>query len=396
MMKMMTMTCTNDSTIHSPIPLNTIIETNQTEHYLTTHQRQIRSGTSSLMMMKKKKIPKSDDDNNNNNNNDPTLQILSKDPLIYLVSNFLSSQECNEYIHHVQELESLHNRPMTCSNPPAISIDASKLWPLLILSLGAGIPPIIRYYQTTEAFTIHDVMLVALENVIGALIFSIALAYGVVLPYLQSSMYATSRRTSYALALNEKDDIDFIRPLVDRVVTWSGSHPWMRWEAPVVTRYDPGAYFTRHNDASPTRGSEWIDFGGQRLVTCICYLNSMSSSSGGGSSNSSTGGGSSNISSGGGSDSSSTSKAIGGETYFDQLHFSILPQQGSALFFFPANTETLEADDRTTHESRPTPYNQNKWIVQLFGRTSRVPAPLGIPDDFMESMAIPFPLRFPC
>jgi hypothetical protein len=60
----------------------------------------------------------------------------------------------------------------------------------------------------------------------------------------------------------------------------------------------------------------------------------------------------------------------------------VTPQRGQVLVFFPADCTTKQADDRTTHESLP-PMDQEKWIVQLFGRIGpRVPPPLGIPDDF--------------
>jgi hypothetical protein len=95
-------------------------------------------------------------------------------------------------------------------------------------------------------------------------------------------------------------------------------------------------------------GSEWSELGGQRVVTTIFYLNSCN---------------------------------IGGATSFDKLGISVQPRQGSALVFFPADKSTLEADERTRHES--TPAVEEKWIVQMFGRIGpRVPPPLGIPDEF--------------
>jgi len=88
--------------------------------------------------------------------------------------------------------------------------------------------------------------------------------------------------------------------------------------------------------------------GGQRVVTCICYLNAVT--------------------------------AGGGETYFDKLGLTVTPETGKALIFFPADSKTWKADDRTTHESLPPA--SEKWIVQMFGRAERVPPPLGLPDSF--------------
>ena len=176
-------------------------------------------------------------------------------------------------------------------------------------------------------------------------------------PLIQSISNRTAR-TSVALALNDPADVPFIQPLVDRICRTTG-HAWNKWEAPVVTRYDPGAIFAKHGDASPTLGSEWEFEGGQRVITCICYLNDLCDGD--------TGGGDGDG---------------GGQTYFDQLQIAVTPQRGMALIFFPADYSTKRADDRTTHESLP-PIGQEKWIVQLFGRVGpRVPPPLGIPDEF--------------
>jgi len=144
-----------------------------------------------------------------------------------------------------------------------------------------------------------------------------------------------------------EEDCNFIRDHVTRASSIANDHPWTGWEAPVVTRYSPGALFASHNDASPTRGSEWRVLGGQRIVTVITYLNSCEK---------------------------------GGGTKFDKLNISVQPVQGSALVFFPADSDTLVADDRTVHQSLPAV--EEKWIVQLFGRVRRVPPPLGIPDSF--------------
>jgi hypothetical protein len=181
---------------------------------------------------------------------------------------------------------------------------------------------------------------------------SIALGLSVVLvvvavPLLRILSDSSSRRSD-AMALHQEDDIDLVRPLVDRVSRVT-DHAWSKSEAPVVTRYAPGAIFSQHGDASPSKGSEWQGVGGQRVVTCIVYLNTLSEG--------------------------------GGETAFGRHGIKVEPRQGNALFFFPANDQSLEADDRTIHESLPPV--EEKWIVQMFGRVGpRVPSPLGLPDSY--------------
>jgi prolyl 4-hydroxylase len=273
-------------------------------------------------------------------------EILSEDPLVYVVSNFLTKEECEAYQEYVKNLD---DRNMTRSNPPAVSLDVSRLWPLPLLSLFAGIPPVLHLMEEQPTLPLVDTIRVALPNVAVALAASGVLAYGVVLPLVRQIAQLSSR-TSVAVALNTEVDHPFVRRLVEKVTTLT-KHPWTNWEAPVVTRYDPGAVFSRHGDASPIRGEEWKDKGGQRVITCICYLNTL---------------------------------CEGGETHFDRLNIAVQPEAGKALFFFPADGVTWIADDRTTHESKP-PINEDKWIVQMFGRAQRVPPPLGLVDSFGSS-----------
>ncbi|GKY91525.1 hypothetical protein MPSEU_000126000 [Mayamaea pseudoterrestris] len=276
---------------------------------------------------------------------DPRTNVLSQDPLIYTIHHLLSAKECRAYQQYAEKI----NRPMTRSNPPEVSLDIGKLWPLSILSMLAGVPPVARVLQDGGSAD-HSMQIIAqaaLPNIGIALSTSLLLAFGFILPLVRFQANHSSR-TSVAVALNQPDDMMFVKDLVNRVST-STNHAWDKWEAPVITRYDPGAVFAKHGDASPTRGSEWMDAGGQRVITCICYLNDIVEG--------------------------------GGETYFNVLKFGVEPEPGKALIFFPADSLSAVADDRTIHESLPP--QGTKWIVQMFGRTSRVPPPLGLPDDFV-------------
>ena len=275
-------------------------------------------------------------------------QVLSHDPLIYTIPNLLTPAECQAFIDRSKALEDV--RPMKLSNPPQVSLDVQKLWPLPFLSLGAGIPPFMRYYQQhDDTFDdIQELLSVILPPIGIAFLSSLFLAFGVVLPLIKTISESKSR-TSLAMALNTEDDVPFVKDLVNRVSTIT-QHSWSMWEAPVFTRYGKGAIFAKHSDASPTRGSEWKDEGGQRVVTCICYLNDVKS---------------------------------GGETSFDKLGIDVAPRQGRALIFFPTLPgDSLEADERLTHESLVVKSDEEKCIIQMFGRVARVPPPLGLPDSF--------------
>jgi len=273
------------------------------------------------------------------------VRVLSNDPLVYMVDNLLSKEECIAYQLYTKQLEP--RRPLTLSNPPEVTIELKKLWPLIFLSGGFGIPTLFRGLNEGKS------LVIALEGAVLpavlALTLSISLAYGLILPLMKKRSRESSR-TSCALALNEEEDVDLVRGLVNDVSCIT-KHRF--WEAPVISRYDPGAVFKRHGDASPMKGKEWQGQGGQRVVTCICYLNEP--------------------------------EGGGGETYFDKLDIAVNPKTGSALVFFPADSLTWESDARTTHESLPR-LQDAKWIVQLFGRAERVPPPLGLPVSFCDGL----------
>lgn len=347
-----------------------------------------------------------------NLNENFTVVILSCNPLIYLVQNLLSEAECERYINYVSETTKENNnvnetkstmekqkRIMTRSNAPTASLDISKLWPLPFLSILSGLPPYLKLVQQEQLLNDASKHVTLSERILGTLqtigptigitfLLMIMLSYCVVLPIV-AAISSQSARTSVAVALNNDEDVEFVRPLVERVSFFASlsvlllqqealtsssktgrsisagmkgnkddkyyncEYPITNWEAPVVTRYDPGALFSRHNDASLDGGIEWMDNGGQRVVTCICYLNTLNDGN-------------------------------GGETYFDQLKIAVTPKTGTALFFFPSNRTTWIIDDRTTHESIATRGTSVKWIVQLFGRALPVPVPLGLPLSFFE------------
>lgn len=281
-------------------------------------------------------------------------EILSQDPLIYTVFDVLSEEECNQFINRADTASS---DELTRSNPPDVSLDVGKLWPLPFLCIGAGLPPVIRLFENgsggsgasgdvaSASISAQDVLAAALPPILIAAVIATFLAFGVT-QFIRSQSNANSR-TSDALALNMESDYDLISNLVSRVCLITGHHPWEQFEAPVLTRYQPGAVFATHNDASPTLGSEWADLGGQRSVTAITYLNDCPK---------------------------------GGGTRFDRLGITVQPQRGMTLVFYPADVATLAVDDRTRHESMDAV--EEKYIVQMFGRVGRVPPPLGLPDSF--------------
>ena len=286
-------------------------------------------------------------------------EVLSSDPLVFTVENLLSEEECQSFIDRASS-----STELVRSNAPEAGVEISRLWPLPFLIVGAGVPSALRVYLTSQESSDASFMDLVPSMLSAALLpLSVATAVVSILVFavnILAKKTAENSRTSSSVALNKDEDCDFIRPFMDRSQKITG-HEWARWEAPVVTRYKPGESFGLHNDASPTRGSEWADRGGQRIVTMITYLNDVPIES-------------------------------GGQTRFDKLRsgnpVDVQPVRGKSCVFFPADDQTLEMDDRTRHESIVMQASarhgdeSEKWIVQLFGRIERVPPPLGIPDSF--------------
>jgi len=167
------------------------------------------------------------------------VNILSHDPLVYEITDLLSEIECQAYQDYVSGDDS--GRPLTRSNPPEVSLNFSKLWPLPFVALLAGVPPYFRLLQQEggDALSLATITRTVIPNVFIALSAMAALAWWVVVPLVRRQSNESSR-TSVAAALNQEQDIDFVRPLVERVNAASDGHPWQCWEAPVVTKYEKG------------------------------------------------------------------------------------------------------------------------------------------------------------
>ena len=120
------------------------------------------------------------------------------------------------------------------------------------------------------------------------------------------------------------------------------------FEAPVLTRYQEGEKFALHGDASATRRREWADEGGQRVATCILYLNDVPK---------------------------------GGRTVFDRAGISVAPRQGDACVFFPSHSR-VQGTGPAHDAYRTWPWTTSAWIVQVsITLAAGPPPPLGLPDD---------------
>lgn len=107
-----------------------------------------------------------------------------------------------------------------------------------------------------------------------------------------------------------------------------------------VVRYEEGGYYRRHYDYF---NSGWwsskhvLRRGGQRIITVIMYLNSLTSA--------------------------------GGETYFPYMDLKIEPIAGRALIWYNIQ-ENGETDPSTFHESKPVQKGE-KWIATKWLREQK-------------------------
>lgn len=107
-----------------------------------------------------------------------------------------------------------------------------------------------------------------------------------------------------------------------------------------LCRYCQGEYQRVHLDARPPGDSQgasaWLAAGGQRLVQCVVYLNSMTPSQ-------------------------------GGSTAFHHpalKGLAVYPEQGAALVFFPAYADG-QVDARMAHSGEPV-LDGEKWIINTW------------------------------
>ena len=174
---------------------------------------------------------------------DDNIEVLSLDPLVYCVNNVLSKEECQRYIDRIN-----NDTCTTKSNAPEVSLDKNKLWPIPFLCIGASIPKIIHVFEysavssssSSSLPSAQDILMAALPPMLIASFISAILAY--IITQLIRIKSDSSSRTSDALALNLESDFERIQSLVQQIEDII-KHEWTKYEAPVVTRYQPGALF---------------------------------------------------------------------------------------------------------------------------------------------------------
>lgn len=127
-----------------------------------------------------------------------------------------------------------------------------------------------------------------------------------------------------------------VQQICERIAAIVGQ-PLNHAEQLQIVRYQVGGKFDVHFDSfnlSTKLGKEFYSRGGQRIITAILYLNTVST---------------------------------GGETFFPELSLEIAPSQGNLLVFENCRKETNQAHPLSKHGSRPIKEGE-KWIATLWFR----------------------------
>lgn len=116
--------------------------------------------------------------------------------------------------------------------------------------------------------------------------------------------------------------------------------PIEQMETPQVARYEAGQYYTMHFDGDDSRahsGGRFLEEGGQRVCTCLIYLNDV---------------------------------LRGGATKFNRLGFCVAPRKGAAVVFFPGFVEGGLCQ-QALHEAMPAV--DRKYVCQIWLRQFSLP-----------------------
>lgn len=288
---------------------------------------------------------------------------------VFLVDGLVSAEDCGRLVGLISDSSRLS--AVEQSEGPHISFDRRRvttaLLPLVLLS--ASVTTYTKTFSTDGGVDIFEVLAQLGMSVLQFGAFVVVVS-AVVQSIVNSrdAKNGLNLRTSTMVPLRVGNNL--IRNAVgasDAVVESEASDavmrlvlqaadmlqvPPSRFERPALTYYQFGQQFRSHHDAScDVEADGWVDLGGQRVVTLICYLNDVPS---------------------------------GGRTVFDDLDVSVEPKRGQALLFFPADRETGLLNPAMRHHAASA--IDDKYVVQIWTRQRKVPAPLGFTDHELAAL----------
>lgn len=189
-----------------------------------------------------------------------------------------------------------------------------------------------------SVFKFEDILLTHLEcDQIIDLVSHIGLTQSTVSGSGESDRIVSTYRTSHNLKLYHGDNnlLDNVHTRIANIVGKQALNVEIE-----VNRYYIGQHFVSHYDFLPP--IRFINTGGQRLYSCIIYLND---------------------------------NFEGGETYFSQLAKTIIPVKGKAVLWRNCIEGTSEPDYLSLHESIPVTKGE-KWALIAWIREGEFKKPL--------------------
>mgnify|MGYP001263858555 FL=1 len=267
------------------------------------------------------------------------LRQIHQSPDIFIVDDYLSSEECDSIIEAARDSNKLKRSPVAYAGWTddfkafvELAARGPALW-FAVINILYG------------SSVLNEFGLPILLRGVGA--YAFALGVAVVLSLLEKQKKEKElqeMRTSSSCVL-EGQTVGEQTLIKNTEKLLAGTNP-NTFEAPTCIRYEPGQHLAAHFDANRGAQIEDAERGGQTLATLLVYLNDQSQSG-------------------------------GGETVFNRLNIKVTPKKGSALLFFPA-TETGEFDERVEHEGLEVLGPEDKWIVRIWKHENLVKEPFGL------------------
>ncbi len=324
----------------------------------------------------------------------PGLQKVHTNPDIYIISNFLSPNACNDLITRAQT-KGTERSPVAYAG---WTTDIKDLLGLAASGPVSWIAILSAWYEAQgdgDNATVLNLVLHALRNysvlfVLAGIV--IAIFTKVRADGLQELRTSTST-TLDELSSGSSSEISGVREFVvrssDLFQTASSSSspppdkqgdddvmssPASYFEAPTVINYEKGQALAPHYDANRSASVEDVNRGGQTLSTLLVYLNDVGE------------GGTTRFGKLPAITATTNSDNDGDDGGDDVVqrqvpndpNLNIIPRKGDALLFFPADQHG-QFDERTEHEGCPAV--DEKWIARIWRHESRVPPPFGLSDE---------------
>ena len=271
------------------------------------------------------------------------LRQLHASPDVFLVDDFLTSDECDDIITAARARD-MSQSPVVyagwtndVSEIVTTATNGPALW-AAVLAMLAG--------ANGEPGPGPELLLVGG----GAFALVVAAAGAGALAWVKArEAQLSGMRTSTSCVLDgaSRGEVAYVRN-AERLMPGSS---FSTFEAPTAIKYAPGQKLAPHFDANRGADAEDAQRGGRTLATLLVYLNDVPDDAGG--------------------------ETVFGKVIEDgNLPLRVSPKKGQCLVFFPASASGA-FDARVEHEGAET--RAEKWICRIWRHQKVVNPPFGLP-----------------